>query len=342
MKYVASYIPVMKEKKVLAGGKEINIDGLSLIQRIQPGDELWLMMGGLNSPVALGAYRKGAQVYQISYPRVRSVRGVKKVSLDDIKYIVENHPGLFYPLYPPQSEILEIISAWQDVEEAMKARIEYANRVRARFSTRVAVLGDRTKEELKNELEKLLGSKSKGIEPHDASMRHFLEIEKKAEQQLVKVMRKSRFYNEVFAPVEGVGPKIAARFIAGIERIERFPKPRDLSNYAGMLPRGREGRLPSRRKAAEHSRPLSRNSQLNTACFNLQEQLFRYGRNTELGALLSEKIGQLCPSTAEERKQDPELRRKYGEAIKQARILVTRHFLEEIVWPRWRAYVGGA
>lgn len=340
MKYISTFIPVMKKGTVSVDGKDVECDALELMQRMGPEDELWLMMGSTNAAVALGAYRKGVKVHQISYPRARSSNGEQKVSLDGIREIVERQPQLFYSLYPQQSEVLEIISAWQDVEDAMEARKEYANRLRARVMARAVIEGRKTKEQLEEEIEQLLGKKSKGIKPADAGMQYFLEKEKKAEQELAKVIGKSGLYNQVFKLVGGVGAKLAARFIAGIERIERFQRAKDLSNYAGLLPRGKDGRLPSRRQAGQNNEQLSRSPKLNTACFNLQEWLFIYGKNTELGAFMREEMERRCPCTAEQRKNDPELRKRYAAAVKQARILTTRRFLEEIVWPKWRSYVG--
>ncbi|OGZ22196.1 MAG: hypothetical protein A3D46_00995 [Candidatus Nealsonbacteria bacterium RIFCSPHIGHO2_02_FULL_43_13] len=145
-------------------------------------------------------------------------------------------------------------------------------------------------------------------------------------------------FNHIFGSVDGIGPKLAARFIAAIERIERFERPEDLSNYAGMLPRGVEGKMPSRRNSKGAT--LSRDPGLNTACFLFQEQMFRYGRNTELGQMLIKQVQRNCPYAKEERRKDAELRKKYSGAVKEARIAVTRYLLEKIIWPRWNEYMA--
>ena len=75
MRYVATFVPVMKPGTVLVGSKQDELDALELVQAIKQDDELWLMMGSTNAAVALGAHLKGASVYQLSYPRAQSLNG---------------------------------------------------------------------------------------------------------------------------------------------------------------------------------------------------------------------------------------------------------------------------
>ncbi|MEK7201537.1 MAG: transposase, partial [Patescibacteria group bacterium] len=164
-----------------------------------------------------------------------------------------------------------------------------------------------------------------------------VEQEERERSWLENLCKGSAFYLHLFGDVEGVGPSIGARFIAAIERIERFSQRTDLSNYAGMLPRGKEGTLPARRYS--RGKTLSRDPQLNAACFILQEYMFQWGRNQPLGQRLISQVERNCPCTPEERQQDKDLRRKHAEAVKQARIAMTRYFLEYIVWPRWSEYM---
>lgn len=344
MHYYAAYVPVMKEIAVFCGEESQELDALGLLSLMRPNDELWLMMGSTNADVALGAFRRGVILHQLSYARAKSALSVLssgnggeriKISAQDVRELALARSEVFYSMHARQGEVLEIMTAWDEVDQAMEARKAYANRLRASMRKDAVVSGQQiSTDELKDKIEKALET--------DQGLQYFTSVETRAENRLAKVMRGSAFYSAIFGDIKGVGPKIAARFVSAIERIERFAAPKDLSNYAGMLPRGQSGKLPSRRLASQGRELLSRSPALNTACFNVQEWMLKYGKNTQLGAVLHDKIRELCPCTAEERGQDKELRKRHVAVVRQARIEMTRVFLEQFVHPRWTAYVGAS
>ena len=356
--YFASYIPITREVAVkTSGGKEpevLELDAFGLMKILKSGDSLWLMMGSTNAAVAFGAFRRGVEVHQISYLRASSKLKLQqhdegdnsgkkhKLTADDVFVLASGHPDLFYSVTSAQSEVLEIIANGNEFFDAMEVRKAYANLARSRIQQNAAMYGRAmgvditTFEELAELVKKQLGIKEK--KPADQSLQILLAREAQFGNQLDSTMKKSKMFNHIFGSVDGIGPKLAARFIAAIERIERFERPEDLSNYAGMLPRGVEGKMPSRRNSKGAT--LSRDPGLNTACFLFQEQMFRYGRNTELGQMLIKQVQRNCPCAKEERRKDAELRKKYSGAVKEARIAVTRYLLEKIIWPRWNEYMA--
>ena len=344
--YFASYVPIIREAEVkTSGGKEpevLELDAFGLMKILKSGDSLWLMMGSTNVVVAFGAFRRGVEVHQISYLRASSKLKKHKLTADDVFALASGHPDLFYSVTSAQSEVLEIIANGNEFFDAMEVRKAYANLARSRIQQNAAMYGRAmgvditTFEELAELVKKQLGIKEK--KPADQSLQILLAREAQFGNQLDSTMKKSKMFNHIFGSVDGIGPKLAARFIAAIERIERFERPEDLSNYAGMLPRGVEGKMPSRRNSKGAT--LSRDPGLNTACFLFQEQMFRYGRNTELGQMLIKQVQRNCPCAKEERRKDAELRKKYSGAVKEARIAVTRYLLEKIIWPRWNEYMA--
>lgn len=359
--FVATYIPISKEGtivKIGEAGKTINmeLDAFGLIDLLKPGDDLWCLMGSTNAAVTAGAFRRGIRVHQLSYQRALAVlhgqngknNGKKaKISEEDVNLIREVSPEIFYALTPAQAEVLEISAALQDLLEAMEVRESYANIRRASICARAVIYGKAlgreipTKEALKKLLNEELGNKDDGgrkKQPNDQRLQFLMDTEDQAGKNLGHVIKGSGIYEHIFASVDGVGSRLAARFIAAIERIERFERSEDLSNFAGILPRGSEGKLPSKKNSA--GKMLSRKPELNMACFLFQDQIFTYGRNSYLGQMLIKQVEAECPCTAEERKKDPELRKKYSDAVKKARIATTRHLLEKIIWPRWREYMG--
>ena len=344
--YFASYVPIIREAEVkTSGGKEpevLELDAFGLMKILKSGDSLWLMMGSTNVVVAFGAFRRGVEVHQISYLRASSKLKKHKLTADDVFALASGHPDLFYSVTSAQSEVLEIIANGNEFFDAMEARKAYANLARSRIQQNAAMYGRAmgvditTFEELAELVKKQLGIKEK--KPADQSLQILLAREAQFGNRLDSTVKKSNMFNHIFGSVDGIGPKLAARFIAAIERIERFERPEDLSNYAGMLPRGVEGKMPSRRNSKGAT--LSRDPGLNTACFLFQEQMFRYGRNTELGQMLIKQVQRNCPYAKEERRKDAELRKKYSGAVKEARIAVTRYLLEKIIWPRWNEYIA--
>jgi hypothetical protein len=359
VEYFASFVPLRRDSIVLcqdgSGVSTLVIkDSFSLLERLQPGDKLWQMMGSTNSNIALAAFRKGVEVYEISYPRIRSWlqkngnSARQGITPEDVRKVAQEQPSLFYPLLPAQSEILEIITAWEALSEIMRKRIDFSNTLRHLILREVIISGEyegrkiNSKEELEIFLTELLvgirDEEGRKLPPRDPVLASLLKQEERARRNLKRICERSNFYQQVFGDVEGVGPILAARFISAIVRIERFKKPTDLSNYAGMLPRGREGKLPSKKRSKGEF--LSRSPELNNASFLFQEVIYRWGGvNTPLGQMLRELIHQECPFTPEERAKNEELKRRYREAVKKAKIRVTRYFLEEIIWPRWKVYV---
>ena len=181
--------------------------------------------------------------------------------------------------------------------------------------------------------------RDKEIKSLDPGISYFETLEKNSDRHLASVMSRSGLYQTVFEPIEGIGVRLAARLISSTQWIERFPTPTDLSNYAGVLPRGRDGKLPSRKRTKRSGDPLARDPALNNACFLIQDQMFGYGSGTPLGRMLHGRINELCPCAQEQRDKDKDLKRRHGEATRQGRIHMTRHLLEKIIWPGWHEYI---
>lgn len=363
MKYFTSYVPIMKPATILHSEngeepkKNDEVDTLEFVNSINPGDELWLAMGSTNASVALGAQERGARVFQLSFTRAKpylggdteeeseGTRRKTKIKPEDVWRLSREAPGIFYPTNTLQSEVLAVISAWQELLADMEARKAYANRERARIRHHSIITGQfSTAKELDEHLDALVGAK----DPSDPMVHRYLAKEKEDEGHLKKALHGSRVYRRVFEPIQHMGPRVAARFITGIERIERFPEPGDLMIYAGMMgPRG--GPLPSRKRSAKTGEPLARSSVLNNACYMFQEQMFKWGVNSPYGqALRAQIIEECCSGVANEspykaceeaRKKDKERREQHAAAVKRGRIGISRKLLREI-YDGWTAVMN--
>lgn len=347
--YFASYVPIMQAKKTVVFVREgyeearkMELGGaLELIQLLHAGDELFLMMGSTNAAVALGAVRRGVSVHQISYARaitflageegVEEESGKKRIKSEHVLQIASGKPGLFYSAFRHQLEVLEITSAWEALSRAMKARMNYANEVRSHLQRQAVISGlSIDVKELDAQIEAQVGRP----DPQDPFMQAFLSREKQRGNELDSVMRHSELYKAVFGPIRGIGPRIAARIIAEVGNIDRFKTAQDLSRYGGFEPT-REGKLPSKKRGGV----VNRSPLMNAVGFLAQDQMWTYGAKTELGIMLRDHVNRECPCTPEERKNDPELRKKWLGAVKRARINMTRELLRQ-VWENWRRHVG--
>ncbi|MBI2098777.1 MAG: transposase [Candidatus Wildermuthbacteria bacterium] len=355
-------------------------DAFELITLLKRGDDLWLRMGSTNAAVALGAFRRGIMVHQISYPRAMAHLGLAtsnavevedddeddeegfngangsgkiKIMPEHIYTIAKDAPDAFYPVYAKQAEALSIIAAEKRFEDSMKLRIRGSNITRARLQEEAVIYGTvkghpiENKEEVAGFIDAELGAKDekgKKLAPADPRIQMLMAAEDQAGRHLDAVMKDSPLVEAVFGSIDGVGSRIGARFIRAIERIERFPKSHDLLNYAGMVPRGPQpvgGGGKLMSRRASRGQMLARRSQLNMACRLFQDQIFGFGRKTPFGQELTAQIERECPCTPEQRKESKELRIKHMVAVKRARINITRSLLKTI-YRRWRDYMRDA
>lgn len=155
--------------------------------------------------------------------------------------LAANKPGLFYPLAELDRDLILGRESWRALWEAMQARMACEARLRQLFIGRTFTNPDGIFPE---------GGIEKAFDEAKASDKIFntlLEEEKQREKELLKALQKLPVYREVFEPLEGVGPKIAARIIAAVVDIRRFSTDAKFKAFCGVHVLS-DGRLPRQRR----------------------------------------------------------------------------------------------
>lgn len=159
-------------------------------------------------------------------------------------YLAQEQSDLTYPVMDRELKLLSIVAAQTHLDEAMRSRVAEHHRVLARLrrdaTTDISSSVIPENEELSLD-ERLINKADK-----HPSVVALTEEEDRLESALDRLLEAEPVYADLLAKVEGVGPRIAGRLIAGIGDIRRFESPTKLIAYAGALPR--EGKLVRRVK----------------------------------------------------------------------------------------------
>lgn len=153
-------------------------------------------------------------------------------------------PSLFYPLAELDRDLILARESWRALLESMQARMACEARLRQLFNGRIFTNPGGLFPE---------GGIEKAFDEAKASdpiLKALLDEEGSREKELTKALKKLPVYREVFEPLVGVGPKIAARIIAAVVDIRRFESEAKFKAFCGVhvlrdgtLPRQRRGQL---------------------------------------------------------------------------------------------------
>lgn len=298
---------------------------IKFLRSLKDGDVLYLEMGGLAEDAALGAYRRGVRVLRIppvllkKHEKEMAGNGDEKSARHHtIRAVAEKSPELFYELVPADTGVIEVSILARDWQGTMRDRIRAGNRRYRRFYRRVilnpAQFADLTKAELKKKAQEWVES--------DAGWKAIASEEEECKAELASAVKRLSLYKEVFEPIEGVGPGVAARFIMAIGRMDRFPSEGSFRAYCGY---GLKDGVRQDKKSGE---TISYSPKAKNAVGQFMTWLMRYGKNTEYGKMLAERL-------AFEQGAHPEWteRRQRG----RARTWVAWRFLRRI-YKTWRAF----
>ncbi len=187
------------------------------------GDAVYTALGGSGDRLALAitalAQRAGAgSVYRIPPPALAALRGVcsKESDAQTLVRLGRDRPDLFYRMRPIDREVVLIRERLRELVAAMKDRIACEQRMHQLFIGKVFCnpldLTEAGYLEWEYEARKAT----------DTVYRDLTARERACERSLVEALEASQVYRDVFEPVEGCGPRIAARLIAAIQDMRRF------------------------------------------------------------------------------------------------------------------------
>ncbi len=211
---------------------------------LQKDDVVAMSLGGSGDYFAFALSRRGEEigvrVIRMPTHALKRERGEDDKSDDALLLakLASEKPDLFHDMRPRDLAIIHLREAQYARIEAMKARIGCEQRLRQRFIGKIFCNSDGYFPE--GNVEKLYDE----AKANDVVLSALLKEEAACELRLKKSVEASEVWKRVFNDVEGMGPAIAARIIAGVDDIRRFPCKEQFKAFAGVhvLPDGRFAR----------------------------------------------------------------------------------------------------
>lgn len=140
----------------------------------------------------------------------------------------QNNPELFYQVSNRDEQIIQLRLKYKQVEEAQKARIACEQRLIKRLRTEMYLQDPELYPEGSLE-DSFLSAKA-----NDTILQGLVKEENKRKSEMEKILKSLDVYSQVFSPIDGCGPAIAARLISGIQDVRRFSTNHKLKAYCGV------------------------------------------------------------------------------------------------------------
>jgi len=226
---IPEHMRKMEEKIWLVADKvPVKFDGL------QAGDTVVMVLGGSGDYFAYAISRQSeevdAKILRVPPFDLKQFRGEDKTN--DTQKLVElwqQSPHLFREVEPRDRDNIALRGYFYRFEDAMKARIACEQRLRQQVIGETFCRADGLFPQ---------GSIEKAFEELKASDKIFEgqeAEEKKREKAMLKHLQTMDVYTQLLEPIEGVGPRIAARLLVAIGDIKRFA---DSNRNDGGVTRG--------------------------------------------------------------------------------------------------------
>ena len=199
-----------------------------ITEDVQPGDRVYLVSGGLSHFVAQTLIDKGVEVgiIQASKLPTRS----KRLTLKTLKRIIEEHPEVINLWYPYEREAFKVRNLLREWERLLETRKALSNRLINEYYAQF--LASPKKHFRKTPAE----AKKSAQRYRDANPNYqaISKAEQKVKRLLIETVKELDLYQEVFEPLDGCGPLIAARIIAYTRNIRRFKSKWAYAKYCGF------------------------------------------------------------------------------------------------------------
>lgn len=210
------------------------------------GDVVVMIMGGSGDRLAHAISRHGedigAKIFRITPTKFKDKRPGRTKDNDHLllTQLIADEPELFEAVTPRDRDLIRVRELLQDHKDVMKARIAREQRLRSR------AIGIRFLSEEGKYPEGAIEEKFDQLRANNVILQSLIEEENQCLRQLQKLIRSLDVWTELFKPIKGCGELLAARIIAGIGDVRRFPEKAKLKAYCGahVLP---DGRLPRKR-----------------------------------------------------------------------------------------------
>lgn len=241
----------------------VKFDGL------KKGDAVAMVLGGSGDRFAFALSNRGKEigaiVLRIPSFFLKEHRG--KASKDDdhkmIVRIAKEFPELFYSVNQRDRDIILVVETFRNRQDAQKGRIACNQRFRQRFIGGIFL--DDEGHYPDGRLEDIFDEQR----ANNTILQAVIKEEANAEEKLHEAVKALDIYRDLFVPIKGCGPRIAAGIIASIGDIRRFETAAKLKAYLGVhvcsggkykdvpkeqqFPRMRKGKVLGYKKVARQS-----------------------------------------------------------------------------------------
>jgi len=189
---------------------------------LRPNDTVVIPMGGSGDYLAYAisniGRKKNIPLYRVPPAVLKDFRADddKDKDAQRVAELFIQDSAKFYFVRPRDRDLIQVRELFRSREEAMKARIACEQRLHSTFIGRTFCNEEGGFPE--GDIEKLFDS----VKANDIIFQSLFSEEKLRNTELDKALRKLPVYNQVFAPIQGMGPLIAARIISIIGDIRLF------------------------------------------------------------------------------------------------------------------------
>ena len=299
----------------------------------QTTDTYAMVLGGSGDALAVAFARHGATVMRIPSFLLKQERGNADKD-DDAELLAKlavARPELFYVVSLRDQAIIRVAALWQLCEKAMQARIACGNRLQQRLVGRLLMDEGEWPEGKFKDLVKAVKANDGVYQALDADEHRYL-------REMTKELERLDVYTQLFQPLEGIGPKIAARIIAAVQDIRRFPTVNACKAYCGLHV-GPEGQFVRRRhgQVANYS-PVGRQ-----AFYLLTDQFNRRPKSIWGAKLLENKrrLREKHPTVEEVEKNGRKVKRySDGHILKMAMWRTVTQFAVWLYFEWWKLEGG--
>jgi len=216
---------------------------------LRAGDLVVMTLGGSGDrfafSLARNAARVGAEVARITPATLKELRGEGNKDDDAdtlaLAAATQDDKVKFWPTRIADMSVIELREKLTARTDAMQARIACEQRLYQRLEGRIFLSDEGGYPEGK------IKDMFDAVKANDKVLQNLLEEEAQVERDLVKHIETLGIYQRFFAPIEGVGPMIAARIISSTIDIRRFRSDAAFKKYMGLHVR-EDGSFPSRRR----------------------------------------------------------------------------------------------
>ncbi|MBD3359463.1 MAG: transposase [Candidatus Buchananbacteria bacterium] len=200
---------------------------------LQPGDQVVMVLGGsgdyLAFAISVRAEELPAAIHRVPPAILKDFRGEDKE--DDSKNLIrlwQEKPQVFQAVASHERDFIRLRILYQGLVEARNARIACGQRIDQHTIglTFCREDGFFPQGEVKKAAEE--------AKANDAVYQSLFKEEKRRAKEMEKHLETMAVYTQVFKPIHGCGPKIAARLLVAIGDINRFPTDAKLKAFCGV------------------------------------------------------------------------------------------------------------